>query len=275
MTRTCKTKCPRWLRSLLTVVTLFVVAFSLASDLLANAKPDAKTQEPIPQDNVPKELRSLIDDGKVEVVYESDPEFVKAARGWADFNVQLRYTFKYVPSKSQKDGRWHVKLEIAKLKPTIELTHLIRLPVTFKSPDVWSGPILRHEFDHIAISLDPRAMLLLKHLLNHLKTIERTLEPKESPTNGLLTKLIDDEILKRREAVIELMRQNNIELDKIGAHGAQAVPDRAAFFAKLYTKENLAERKFPFIDEILDLLETPEYQQAELRFLPRDPAEPR
>ena len=262
-------------------VPAFATAMLWLAQSVALAEPPTKpvpksaTREPIPQDNVPKELRSLIDDGKVEVVYESDPEFVKAARGWADFHLQLRYTFKYDLSKSQKNGRWHIKLAIAKLNPKIELTHLIRLPVTFKSPDVWSGRILRHEFDHIAISLDPRAMLLLRHLLDHLTEIERTLEPKESPTNGVLSKLVDDEILKRREAVVELMRQNNIELDKIGAHGGQAVPNRAAFFAKLYTKENLAERKFPFIDEVLDLLETPEYQQAELRFLPRDPAEPR
>ena len=91
------------------------------------------TREPILTDQAPQELKKLIIDGNVEVAYESDPEFVKAGRGWADFNVKLRYTFKHDLSKSQKNGRWHVKLAISKLKPKIELTHLIRLPVTFKS----------------------------------------------------------------------------------------------------------------------------------------------
>ena len=233
----------------------------------------SETHQPIPRDGIPEELQRLIDRGKVEVVYDSDPEFVRASRGWADFHVQIKSSFKYDLTKTRKNGRWNVKLNITKLEPKIELTHLIRLPSTFKSPDVWSSRILRHEFDHIAISLDPRAMLLLRHLLEHLPVIERTLEPKETPSNDVLNRLVDEEVVKRRQAVVELMRQNNQQLDKIGAHGAQAVPNRAAFFAKLYTKENLAETKFPFIEQVLDLLETAEYQQAELPFLARDPAD--
>jgi len=205
-------------------------------------------------------------------VYDSDPEFVKASRGWADFHVQIRTSFKYDVTKSRARGRWNVKVAVNKLEPKIELTHLIRLPSTFKSPDVWSSRVMRHEFDHIAVSLDPRAMLLLRHLLEHLPVIERTLEPKETPSNAVLNKLIDEEVVKRRQAVVKLMRQNNQRLDKIGAHGAQAIPHRAAFFASLYTKENLAELKFPFFEQTLDLLETAEYQQAELPFLARDPA---
>ena len=69
------------------------------------------------------------------------------------------------------------------------------------------------------------------------------------------------------------MKQNNLQLDKLGAHGAKVLPDRAAFFTQLYTKENLAEMKFPFIEQVLDLLETAEYQGAESPFLARDPAD--
>ena len=238
-----------------------------------NALSKSDTHQPIPRDGIPQELERLIDRGKVEVVYDSDPEFVKAARGWADFHIHVQSSFKYDVTKTRKNGRWQVQLHLTKLEPKIELTHLIRLPSTFKSPDVWSNRILRHEFDHIAVSLDPRAMLLLRHLLVHLPVIERTLEPKETPSNDVLNKLVDEEVVKRRQAVVELLRQDNQRLDKIGGHGAQAVPNRAAFFAKLYTKENLAETKFPFIEQVLDLLETAEYQQAELPFLARDPVD--
>ncbi len=187
----------------------------------------AATHEPISPEDAPKELKRLINDGKVEVVYDSDPEFVRASRGWADFHVQIRSSFKYDLTKTRKNGRWNVKLALTKLDPKIELTHLIRLPSSFKSPDVWSSRTLRHEFDHIAVSLDPRAMLLLRHLLKHLPVIERTLEPKESPTNDLLNRLVDEEVVKRHQAVVELMRQNNKRLDKIGSHGAEVVPNRA------------------------------------------------
>lgn len=236
-------------------------------------KPAASTHEPIPDESAPKEFKRLIADGKVKVVYESDPDFVMAGRGWADFLVRLDHSFKYDLQKSRKNGRWQVKIAITKMEAKIELTHLIRLPASFKSPDVWQSQILRHEFDHVAVSLDPRALLLLRHLVEHLSNIERTLESGEFPSNGLIARLVNEEIDRRRQAVIELMRQNNRLLDKVGAHGAQPVPDRAAFFAKLYTKEHLAEQKFPFVDDVLDLLETPEFENAKLPFLARDPAD--
>ncbi len=255
------------------VVSVLNLGFCEQPNALTDKTPASTTREPVPDDDAPQELKRLISDGKVKVVYDSDSEFVKAARGWADFQVRLDHTFKYGLVKSRKNERWHVRLTVTKLEPKIELTHLIRLPASFKSPAVWQGSILRHEFDHVAVSLDPRALLLLRHLLKHLPVIERTLEPQEEPSNERLKQIITEVIDRRYQAVLELMRQNNLLLEKVGTHGTQPIPHRAAFFAKLYTKENLAEQKFPFVDQALKLLETKEYQNAELRFVPRDPTE--
>lgn len=265
-------------RRVLLLLSAFVVcdrnvAFCEPPNSLQDEKATVTTHEPIPDDDAPQELQRLITDGKVKVVYDSAPDFVKAGRGWADFNVKLEHSFKYNLTKSRKNDRWHVKVVVTKVDSKIELTHLIRLPASFKSPEIWQSQILRHEFDHVAVSLDPRAMLLLRHLLAHLPVIERTLEPDEEPSNERLSQFINEELDRRRQAVIELMRQNNVLLDKVGAHGAQPVPDRAAFFAKLYTKEHLAERKFPFVDQVLGLLSSTKYENVELPFLPRDPTE--
>ena len=231
---------------------------------------DTANHEVIPNDDAPEELKPLIAAGKVKIVYESEFEFVKAERGWADFQVDLRYSFKYNVMKSRKNGRTQVRIVLTKLEPKIELTHLIRLPASLKSPQVWQGRILWHEFDHVSVSLDPRAKMLLRHLLKRLRVIDRTLDEGEEPSDELLGKIVEDEITKRRQAVVDLMRQNNVLLDKVGGHGVQAVPDRSAFFTKLYTKEHLAEQKFPYVDQVLDLLERPEYRDAELPFLRRD-----
>lgn len=256
------------------VVFQFQFGFCEPPNSSKDEKPTVTTREPIPDDDAPRELKRLMAAGKVKVVYESDPEFVKASRGWADFHLGLEHSFKYGLTKSKKNSRWRVKLTVTQFEPKIELTHLIRLPASFKSPEIWQSQILRHEFDHVTVSLDPRAMLLLRHLLTHLPVIERTLEPDEEPTNERLNQIINEEVDRRRRAVIELMRQNNVLLDKVGAHGAQPVPDRATFFAKLYTKEHLAEQKFPFVEQVLGLLATAKYENAELPFLPRDPTGP-
>ncbi|MFM9961672.1 MAG: hypothetical protein ACKV2Q_10650 [Planctomycetaceae bacterium] len=269
-------RCPIVLGGILAVVVASECSISSQDPVTSSAQKTATaTQVPISTADAPPELLRLIEDGKVQVVYDSEPEFVRADRGWADFHIQLKYSFNYDLTKTRKNGRWQVKLTVTELVPQIELTHLIRLPSSYKSPDVWKLRTLRHEFDHVAVSLDPRAMLLLKHLVEHLPVIERTLEPKETPSQAVLNRLLDEEVVKRREAVVELLQQSNRLLDKVGAHGAQAVPDRAAFFAKLYTKEHLAEQKFRYVEQVLKLLDSEEYHQAESRlpFLPRDPAE--
>ncbi|HLQ44959.1 MAG TPA: hypothetical protein VK137_09545 [Planctomycetaceae bacterium] len=249
--------------------------FAVSQEAKATADPkvEDRTRTPIPADNAPDEIKRLIEDGKVTVVYDSDPEFVKAGRGWADFHIQLKHSFRYSLTKTQRRGKQHLTITVTKLEPQIELTHIIRLPVPYKSPRVWDGNVLRHEFDHVAISLDPRPLLLFKHLLLHLPPIEMSLEPKEQPSEAAINQRINDAIDQRHTAVRDVIRANNITLDKVSQHGGIPIPGRAEFFAKLYTKENLAEQKFPFIDEVLGLLESPEYQQARPRILPRDPTE--
>ena len=85
---------------------------------------EATTRTPIAADSAPDEIKRLIKDGKVEVVYDSEPEFVKAGRGWADFHIQLKHTFRYSLTKLKKQGRWQVTLTVTRLDPHIELTHL-------------------------------------------------------------------------------------------------------------------------------------------------------
>ncbi len=230
-------------------------------------------QEPIPTDFAPEEFQRLIKDGHIKLVYESDPEFVKADNGKAHFHLIFKQTFQYKFTKSKRNGRWHVKLTATQVKPAVRLEHTIRLPVQYKSDHVWTDRLLRHEFDHVAVSLDPRPALLIEHLFQHLPPIERTLDPGQQPSDELHKILFNEEFEKRGQAVIELVKQNNVLVDKVGKHGTVPVPRRAEFFGQLFLKENLAESKFPYLEEVLDLLETPEYRAAELRFLSRDPTE--
>lgn len=254
------------------VVVAFQVGWCEPPAVIDEQKSVVSTRVSIPDDAAPSELRRLIADGKVEVVYDSEPEFEKAGRGWADFHISVQREFRYNAQEFRKGGRRRVKVTITAMKADLELTHLVRLPAAFQSPNVWQGQVLRHEFDHVAVSLDPRALLLLRHLLEHLPPIERTLEPQELLTQERLNRIVNEEIERRHSAVVELIRQNNRLLDKLSAHGTRPVPDRAAFFQQLYSKEHLAEQKFPFVDQVLDLLASEPYQQAKPRCQARDPA---
>src|SRR5688572_28477338 len=62
-------------------------------------RPPIKTtdpnREPIPTDSAPEELQRLIKDGHINLVYESDPVFVKADTGKAHFHLIFKQSFQY------------------------------------------------------------------------------------------------------------------------------------------------------------------------------------
>lgn len=224
-------------------------------------------------DKAPKPMKALIQSGAITVVFSSDPEFVKDNIGKAHFYLKLTQKYGYGFSKSKKNDVWQVKVTPKNVEPTVKLEHIIRLPVKYRADTIWSGRLLRHEFDHIAVSLDPRPVMLLEHLCRKLPPLEQTLAAGEEPSDALYKRIINEEIDRRRDAVNDLIQANYVLLDQVSKHGTIPISKRAEFFGKLYAKENLAEQKFPYVADVLELLDSPTYQQAEMRFLPRDPTE--
>ncbi len=245
---------------------------TIASPLPAQpeASKPASTRQPIPIDGIPDKLQQLIKAGRVEVVYDSDPDFVKANRGWADFHWDIQRKFEFRTSRKARE----FTITVTKMDLTIQLTHVIRIPSTFRSPTIWTGSLLRHEFDHVAISLDPRPRLLIEHLLQMFPAFKHSLGKDESASNQLAVKLINTHLDQRINAVREIMKRNNQTADQLSQHGTIPIPRRREFFESLYSKENLAESNFPFMDEILSLLESSEFQQAQHPFLRLDPTSP-
>ena len=147
---------------------------------------DSSSGEPIPTDKAPDEIKRLIEEGKVKVEYDSEGEFAKSGRGWADFNLREDRKYRYALAKHKRQGRWQVKITVTNVEEKFELTHIVRLPAQKKSPDIWKSWLMRHEFDHVAVSLDPRPRMLLFHLLKHVSPIERTLDVGEEPSNEVI-----------------------------------------------------------------------------------------
>lgn len=233
---------------------------------------DSSSGEPIPTENASDELKKIIEDGNVKVEYDSEGEYAKSGRGWADFHLQEDRKYRFDLQKQKRQGRWHVRITVSNVEEKIVLTHVVRMPAQKKSPDIWESWLLKHEFDHVAISLDPRPKMLLTHLLKTLPPIERILDAGEEPTNDVVKRLINEQLDKRAKSIRDVMIHNNQTLDNISHHGTAPIPKRADFFRSLYTKDNLASAKFPYLDNVLKLLDSPDYQKAELRYLPSDPA---
>ena len=191
-------------------------------------------------------------------------------RGWADFHWDIQQKFEFNTSRKARE----FTITVTKVDFKIQLTHLIRIPATFRSPSIWTGSLMRHEFDHVAISLDSRPRRLIEHLMQNLPVIKYPLKNGESASTELAVKIINTHLDQRINVVREVMKLNNQTADRISQHGTIPVPKRREFFESLYSKENLADSKFPFIDECLRLLESREHQEAPRPFLRLDPTSP-
>ncbi len=219
----------------------------------------------------PPEMAALVQAGQVTIEYVSDPEFVEKDNGNCAFQLEFARTFKYRFETTRRNRQPVLKVTLTSIDPTITVTHAIRMPVQYARPKPWENRLLRHEFDHVAVSSDPRPKLLLKYLVRRLPPFEHALQPGETADATLCEKLINLELDRREDAVTEVIRQNNRLLDDLSRHGEIGVPERVEFFAKLYTKEHLASLEFPFVEEALKVFETQAYSAAENLHLDRDP----
>ena len=123
-----------------------------------------------------------------------------------------------------------------------------------------------HEFDHVAISSDPRIDLLLEHLLRNISPLQLTIDNDEQLDGDWISDQINAAIDRRTEAMIDSITENYVLLDDITSHGTRAIPDRQAFFEALYTKANFDHQAFQYTGELLDLLRSPAYTEVELPY---------
>lgn len=219
----------------------------------------------------PPQMEALVTAGQVTIEYVTDPEFVEQDRGNCAFQLEFARTFKYHFQTIRRSRKSLVKITMTSIDPTVTVSHAIRMPAPYARPKPWENRLLRHEFDHVAVGCDPRAKLLLKHLVRQLPPIEHPLQVGETADAVLCEKLINLELDRREDAVTEVIRQSNRLLDELSRHGEINIPERAEFFAELYTKEHLASLEFPFVAEALKVFETNAYIAAERFHLEQDP----
>jgi len=218
----------------------------------------------------PADLAPLIKAGNVTIAFH-DPKQAQdiGAGGRARFHFKTHEKYRYSYKWNRRDGKLLLDVTPAVTDVDMELTHTIKIPIHYNRRGMWNRRLVRHEFDHVAISTDPRAYLLLKHLFLQMGTIHGEFDDTDQDKEELVCKLLKDEIDRRRDAVRKLIGDNYKLLDDVSAHGKRRIGHRIDFFKRLYTKENLHEMKFPYLPEVLDVLESEEYAKARLYYSAR------
>ena len=214
----------------------------------------------------PEYFRRVIDEAGVSLVFYDPVREPRVHRGYTAFRLDMFYdaSFQYRWEDGAAGRRVTIQTEIGNLR--YRISNRVELPQYLDRDDWWNNSLVRHEFDHVAMTVDPRVRMLFEHLCRNISPITRRL-PRAAPVNDAVIKaIIQEEVERRYNAVIDLLIANEHALDAATGHGSRRLADRAAYFRSLLLEPNLKEHDFPFLAEVKDLLQTKAYQEAPLPY---------
>ena len=118
--------------------------------------------------DAPGEFVRLIDRGNVRIVVDDDLVKKAGKQALTLFKFVVAYDFKYrhqTLGYDRETNTWQSKIEAWMDQPKIKIEHKICLKSDFQPASPWESKLLRHEFDHVAISSDPRMSKIMKRVL--------------------------------------------------------------------------------------------------------------
>ena len=219
-----------------------------------------------PAAEIPPYFKQLIETGNVEFEFYDPSKTRREHLGHTEFNVHVRHRSSFQYSWTVRRGVRHVSIRVAVSDISHDITHTITLPERLDSDRRWNDRLVRHEFDHVAITCDPRVLILIAHLYDGVDRIDREVPAGAKIDNRFVENLINEQITLRLHAVIEAVRANQELLDRVTRHGTRPIADRKKFFGSLYTEPNLKEIGFSYLGDSRDILKSKAYLEAELPY---------
>lgn len=261
---------------------MLVVAISVGVLLLAAISPKAQAddidslinldrafRDEILGQSAPQAYQGLIRDGETTITFVDD---FGDTVGKTDFFLLFEWAYDYrYTTKAEGDSQL-VEVTAMNVRLKSRVRHVIRLPNAHFHAEVWRSRLLGHEFDHVAVSLDPRPRIILLELCRKLPKYRFSIKASEKPAETQMRNGIDREIQRRQDSVLDLIRANYVLLDKETTHGRVSMKDRNAFFNALYTRDNLTASRFAFTNEVGEFLSSEAYNHLRPRHVSVDPA---
>ncbi len=216
----------------------------------------------------PPYFERLIEQGNVQFEFY-DPRTTQPPHdGIAVFNLHTEHRYRYRYTVRPEGHAVVVSVVPQFTAITTRRDHKLLLPEILDNDRRWGHRLVRHEFDHVAVSTDPRVEMLIDHLLRTIGPVEVVLPAGRPIDEAKLREAVDAEATRRRTTVDALVQYNYTELDRVTRHGTIPIRERARFFRSLYAAENLEQAGFPFAREVTDLLRQRKYREARLLYAP-------
>ncbi len=197
--------------------------------------------------NAPGEFVRLIDRGNVKIVVDDERVQKAGKTALTVFQFVIDYDFKFRHQLLGFDSQsqvWQANIVAWMDQPKVKLDHQIYLQSTFSPSSPWESKLLRHEFDHVAISSDPRLIKIIKRALQKRKQWGAKWEQASAPTEKEIRKSILEAFRSDVTSLEQLVQSQYDALDKESFQGVTAIPSRTDFFKRLYTVEGLEQCNF-------------------------------
>lgn len=210
----------------------------------------------------PEYYARLINEAGVSFVFYDPIRDPRPHRGYTTFHYEVRYrsTYQYW----LKGGRIRIAPKVGWFAH--QLTNEVLLPESLDHDRRWTNSLVQHEFDHVAMTVDPRVRMLIEQVCRATPTIERGLPLGTELNDPFIDRLIREEVEPRYQAVLDLLIANEKDLDKVTRHGGHDLPDRRAYFKALFTEPNLRQHGFPYLADVKPLLRKRAYRDAPLPY---------
>ena len=214
----------------------------------------------------PDYFARLIDEGNVTFVFYDPVREPRTHQGYTTFRYDVSYqsSYQYRWLEQPTGRQLTIEAEISGVECVV--SNQVELPNEFRSDRNWTNSLVRHEFDHVAMTVDPRARMLIEYLCKRTPTIVRTVASSTTVTDEMVERLIHETVDPRYQAVLELLFANEQDLDIQTRHGMGRLPDRRAYFGALFTEPNLKQHRFRFLEEVRPLLRTKKFREAKLPY---------
>ncbi|MHB8900979.1 MAG: hypothetical protein ACYC6Y_19705, partial [Thermoguttaceae bacterium] len=215
---------------------------------------------------IPDYFSRIIKEGNVTFKYYDPVHAPQTHRGYTTFQLDVSYRSTYQYRWTDRPAARQLFVEPTVGSITYKLVNEVRLPDSLDHDRRWTDPLVRHEFDHVAMTLDPRVRLLVEHLCRSTPPVARELPPGTQPASALMDRLVHEAVEPRYQSVLQVLIANENDLDRVTRHGSRDLPDRRGYFGALFTEPNLKQHGFPYLDEVMPLLREKAYRQAELPY---------
>lgn len=210
-------------------------------------------------------VKKQMDDDRLTVEFYDPTKPPKRFPGWTDFEFRVlyRYDYQYAARGKRKDKPSVVEIKPKFTQVDIPVKNRTLLPNSLEGPTWFEKPLAKHELEHIKVGLHPRLTLLTRRLVEKLTVIEVPDATLVDVTPEWVAKRVDEAVDLRKDAIQTLVTKINAKIDQVTRHGSVSYPEWDAFLDSLYLKENLDEMKFPYLSEVLDIIESREYKMAQ------------